>query len=746
VIRLGLRLSVAGGKDAAVRLTVTAAAVALGVGLLLITLAGVNALHAQDRHSAWLYSSAHNIRPSIDEATTDPLWGLVTLDQFGSREIERVYVAATGPRSPIPPGIPRLPGPGEYYASPALTRLLRATPADELGDRYPGRQIGTIGNRALASPDSLTIVVGGSISDLSHTPGAGEVRGIETASHGSSPFAPHSGRIQLILAVVAGALLFPILLFIATAARLAAAQQEQRFAAMRLVGATPRQVSLISAVEAVVVAAIGVAGGFALFFLLRPPLAKVPFTGQPFFTADMSLSALDVLLVAVGIPLAAALVAMLALRRVAISPLGVTRRVSTKPPRVWRIIPLLVGVGELGYFVAVGRPSTTAQQIEAYGAGFLLAMIGLLVAGPLLTMAGARLMAKRTNHPAVLIAGRRLSDNPRAAFRSVSGLIVALFVTTLALGVITTIVSYHSASTGGAAGRRLMAEDFISRPVAALPHGLVDRLAATPGLRGVVVVHTHTAPGRASGLSPAEGFVSCQDLARIPALGRCEPGVKVATIPWIASGGGITSGHSQLGPDNVRPAAAIPTTAVQTLPVRSLYVDTDGSTIAIERVRTVLETSLPRSPDTITPPSTLSEISPQAQQQLTGYQRLADVAIIASLPIAACSLAVSVAAGLADRKRSFCLLRLTGTPFDVLRRVVALEAAVPLIAVSLLSAATGLVAANLFLHAQLKQSLRPPGGAYYVAVTAALIAALAIIAATIPLLKRITGPEVARNE
>jgi len=48
MIRLGLRLTLGGGKEAAVRLAVTAAAVALGVGMLLITLAGINALTAQN--------------------------------------------------------------------------------------------------------------------------------------------------------------------------------------------------------------------------------------------------------------------------------------------------------------------------------------------------------------------------------------------------------------------------------------------------------------------------------------------------------------------------------------------------------------------------------------------------------------------------------------------------------------------------------------------------------------------------
>ena len=74
MIRLGLRLTVSGGREAAIRLAVTAAAVGLGVGLLLLTLAGINALHAQDARSAWLNTSTHNARPSVNEATSDPVW------------------------------------------------------------------------------------------------------------------------------------------------------------------------------------------------------------------------------------------------------------------------------------------------------------------------------------------------------------------------------------------------------------------------------------------------------------------------------------------------------------------------------------------------------------------------------------------------------------------------------------------------------------------------------------------------
>jgi hypothetical protein len=39
-----------------------------------------------------------------------------------------------------------------------------------------------------------------------------------------------------------------------------------------------------------------------------------------------------------------------------------------------------------------------------------------------------------------------------------------------------------------------------------------------------------------------------------------------------------------------------------------------------------------------------------------------------------------------------------------------------------------------------------PGAAYYIITGAGIALSLGIIAATMPLLRRITGPEVARNE
>ncbi len=750
MIRVGLRLTLNGGREAAVRLVLTAAAVALGVGLLLVTLAGINAVHAQDARTAWLNSSDHNLRPSVDEATAQPLYLAVSLDQFGPSEIVRVDVAATGRRSPVPPGIPALPGPGEFYASRSLARLMAAVPNGELADRYLGRSVGTIGPAALASPNSLMIIVGHTVADLA-TAGAPEVRSFETAPTGS-PGDPHPARMQLILAVVAGALLIPVLMFIAAATRLAAARREQRFAAMRLVGATPRQIAVIAAVEGAAAAIGGVAAGFAVFLALRPALAAVPFTGQPFFEPDLRLHLGDILLVALGVPVAAAVAATAALRRVRISPLGVTRRTTPPAPRSWRALPLLAGVAELAYFVG-RRPSTTSGQIRAYGLGFGLVMIGLVIAGPWLTMAGSRLMANRASRPTTLLAGRRLSDNPRAAFRAVSGLIVALFVSSASLGVITTILAYQATSTGGVAGRDILTQQLgpealqpggaTANPVGNhnVPASLVAQLQGTAGVKAVVEAHVDPSAPSGPEYPPPPRLVSCEELARLPALGRCAPGATVATLPDLNLPGNVGArNRSHLG--NEWPAANVTLAQLQSMPVTNLAVGTDGSKAAIEGARTDLEVAFPSAP----PPSTIGDISPAAAQRIAGWKQLADVAIVASLVIAGCSLGVSVASGLVERKRPFSLLRLAGTPLGTLRRVVAIEAALPLLVVAIISAASGLLSAHLFLRSQLSESLRPPSAAYYVAVGLGLAFALGLISATLPLLARITGPDVARNE
>jgi hypothetical protein len=518
-----------------------------------------------------------------------------------------------------------------------------------------------------------------------------------------------------------------------------------------------------------------VATGFGLFFVLRIPLAAVPFTGEPFFPSDLSLSLPDILAVAIGVPVAAALVARLALRRVQISPLGVTRRATPKPPRAWRVLPLLAGLAELAFFVVHGRPATAAGQTQAYVPGFLLIMIGLIVAGPWLTMTGARIMARRTSRPSALIAARRLADDPRAAFRAVSGLVLALFITTVAVAGITTQDAKEDHPIGWASAVNVLLDDHVGQPLPTKDQPTTDgrpsltapgstrtlapllgRLSRIHGVESVITVRAYgkltlprallggSVPGfpsafQETGPVPA-GLVSCSQLDRVSGLGRCPAGAAAVSFPKFLDAAPPGKSLERI----TWPAADVPVSQLRGLGVDSIDIATDGSQSAVEQARTELENA--SAYPSFSTPLTLDEVTAEITRTNSAYQQLAEVVILASLLIAGCTLATAVAAGLADRKRPFSLLRLTGARLAMLRRVVALEGAVPLLAVAAVSIGVGFGAAAMFASLQLRHPLVAPGAAYYLLAAGGIAASLGIIASTFPLLRRITGPEVARNE
>ena len=773
MIALGLRLVVSGGREAITRLVILAVAVGLGVGLLLTVAATTNALAAWNGRQAWMWTGTQ--WTPAGPAGPAPLWWHPTGDTYNGLSITRFDVAATGPTSPVPPGIPRDPAPGQYYASPALAALLRDTPADQLADRYPGRLAGTISPAGLASPNELVLIVGRTPAQLAATPQSTRVTQIAAPvpstvrryqNPGGLAYTPpdqiQASTNDLILSVVALALLAPVLIFIVTATRLSAARREQRFAAMRLAGATRRQISALAAVESTVAAVIGVALGFGVYALLRAPVAGVPFVGEPFYPAELTLSLADVLAVAIGVPAAAAVAARLALRRVRISPLGVARRTTPKPPGWWRVLPLLAGFADLGFFVAHGKPASPSDQVKAFLPGYLLIIVGLVLAGPWLTMAAARVMARWTSRPATLLAARRLADDPKAAFRAVSGLVLALLITTAAVVAIATQNSVETTKFGTVAEASVLTDQLADQSYqgaysngaplssagpAAPAATLASQLNQINGVTGVLIVRAApglTIPASFHGLGPVSaGLVSCAQLASVPALGRCPAGAATAAFPEDGFDGPL------FGLDATAitwPAAHAPAAGLAKSQVDAVDVGTDGTTAAIEQARTALERVTPYANASLGGPSTLADLVTADDATNSDYQQLANVVILVSLPIAGCTLAAGIAGGLADRKRPFSLLRLTGARLGTLRRVVALEGAVPLLAVAAVAIGAGFGAAAMNAALQQGRPMVAPGAGYYLITGAGILIALGVIAATFPLLTRITGPEAARND
>ena len=127
------------------------------------------------------------------------------------------------------------------------------------------------------------------------------------------------------------------------------------------------------------------------------------------------------------------------------------------------------------------------------------------------------------------------------------------------------------------------------------------------------------------------------------------------------------------------------------LPLQTVLVRVN-SPATLEQVRTYLAVNAPpqvggEEENSPTPPRTFGETLQIRTARAATFEKIMYAAVALTLIVAGCSLAVTVGGGLVDRKRPFTLLRVSGTPVSVLSRVVLLEAAVPLVAATVLAAA-----------------------------------------------------------
>ena len=741
MIRFSLHMALRTGREAVVRLMVTAAAVAIGVTLLLSVLAAYEGYQSMASRSCWECTQQQDgIQPTL-------LWNYGE-DEYRGSTIERLDVATLAADAPSIPGLSAMPSAGQYYASPALATLLRSVPADELGDRFPGTLAGTIGPAALTGPDELVIVVGHTRDDMTAAyPGADDVATINSAPRGLST----SQFYKFGFGMGTVALLIPMMILIGTATRMAAARREERYAAMRLVGATRRQIDAVASVDAVAGSLAGALLGIGAFALLQPALANLKLTGARYFAADVVPPGWAYPAVTVGVPLLATAGCLLSLRRVRVSPLGVSRRVTPPPPRSWRVLPLVAGV--LLFTVPVLRSGGNKPDSLLPSMGALaLTMVGVMVAGPWLTMQANRLVSRFTPGPAGLLAGRRMADNPRAAFRSVSGLVLALLVGTALAGLASAALASQNTSVDSALSNVIRADLTAGGPKTGCPacvpgprgstggsassDQLLSTLATYPG---VTVLPMWAMPDSHG----PDVAIDCAQLRAFPELGQCAPGATT-----------VEAGVGPLFTDNLRAMNdQLPLVTADNPPVSAgvtglrlgvLLVGTHDAATR-ERVRTLLSSYSTGGRDA---PMTFGEVGAARGALVQEAERAVELIAGITLLIAGCSLAVAVSGGLVERKRPFTLLRLTGTPVRTLYRVVLLETVFPLFAAAILASGVGLILAWPIARILAPQSrlAAVPGASYYALAGGGLALALVVVLSCLPLLRRITHPDTVRFE
>jgi predicted lysophospholipase L1 biosynthesis ABC-type transport system permease subunit len=643
-----------------------------------------------------------------------------------------------------------------------MQRLLRDTDPSVLGDRFPGHVVETVGKGGLEDPNQLVVFVGHTPAELRAEGSTDTVYRIETAPASHT----YADTLKLVFVIGAMALLIPLLVFVSTATRLAAARREQRLAAMRLAGATPGQTAALAAVEAVIAAIVGTAAGFAGYFLVRPYAAHLPIdNGFSFYASDLRLAPIWIVVIALGVPALAVLAALVSLRRVRISPLGVTRQAVKHTPSGWRVLTLIASLIVFALTLLVhthGSSYGATTTLVEIGAAFSFIVLSIVVCGPWLTALVARGMQRVGRRAPSLLAARRLQDNPSAGFRAISGLILAVFVTSL----VSSLAAGHSASihfgqstlapsTVGIVAAGQSRDEPVDAPIdvgsvsAADGSRLLDSLRATAGVRRVVDVRE--LPARIASAIPRPSDVGSDTRVRVPDPGviRCTDatalglspcvGTTTVDVDTVVNGGGS---FGQSGKRVPAPTTSITDAELNRQPLWGVAVLTDGRSTTIERVRTDLENAFPGAPAL-----TGSDLNAIDRQELTDAQRLTNIALLVTLLIAGCSLAVAVAGGLVERKRPFALLRLGGMPLRQLHRVVLAEAAGPLVVVAAVSAALGfLVDAILLAIVNGSESFHLPTAGYWFTLTGGLAVALLIVSATLPLLNRLTSLETARFE
>jgi ABC-type lipoprotein release transport system permease subunit len=495
------------------------------------------------------------------------------------------------------------------------------------------------------------VYVGYSPSALATMPATTLVSNISTAT-GKNIWTAYFRDAFVVGAI---AFIFPILILVGTATRLAASRREERYAALRLVGATNRQIGIISSVDAAVSALIGTLLGIAFFTLLQPLLADSAITSAKYFSDEVTPTAAGYLIVLIGVPAASAIAALLALRRIRISPLGVSRRV-TPPPQSAKT--LLAGLGAF----------SGAKVVPIYSP---------------------------SQEPPTKPTGQGGGQGNQGGGNGPGG---------------------NGPGGNGPGGNG--------------PGG------NGPGGNGNGNVIQE-------GNGPGNGMISCAGLRELAVLGQCAPGRTEVSVP----AGNLFDDNPQFSTQPIANASSPAVSPnVSGLYLQAVLVKAD-SAATLEKVRTYLDTHSALS-QSGTAARTFGEAVQSRAIIADTVERLIYTAVVLTLIVAGCSLAVSVGGSLVERKRPFTLLRVTGTQVATLYRVVLLEAMLPLIGATIIAAgvAYGIAVLTVGAIAPAGTPVPVPGHTYFLTMGAGLLAAVLVIISSLPLLRRITGAASVRFE
>ena len=730
------------GRQSFARLGLTTVAVALGIVLVCYFTAGVNGLMGRVNGLA-INTAAYQAARGVAEQK--PIAGVEPLKVGGTRRGDAskwrgqyiqsysMYGTAKSPQF----AKLKTPRPGEYYLSKALADAVAEYPEDNILARFGKntKYLGVIPSEYVASPDALMIVRGASAEEVAESDAFTKSQGqpsyfanvYRTDANGLKSDAKIDPVAVIVFGVGGTILLFPIVIFVSVATQLGAAQREKRYAALRLIGATKRQVGRVLMLESLLASVVGVIIGLGAFWLLQAPLQDFRMDGMRFNPGDLALTGTQYALI-IGLTLGLTMfVNWRRMRRAQISPLGVSRSVEkVKKLRAWRALVPALGIAFFAWLSSKpGRDWLDANKESAIPmllltTALLLVMFGLILAGGWLTNKLSLLAARWANNGSMLIAGKRTAVHSRTVFRSVSGVVLALFAG-----------SFYLTATSGIEGLNAQAVkdngfSQLKRGTAivigrSLPGDMAEQLQQKSYITSVATIY------------PREDgdAIRCQDLAKYTEH-TCLNNARPDQFALLNFDKPVVKNVSLIN-DKVDTNGA------------KEYLVTLKSDNDIEKLRTMVTAKANQYDLTYAVSGTDSK-KPHINPTIREFADLAYVGIGVTLFVAVASLIVSTIGGLMERRRSLYTLRLSGMRLDQLKRLVMVESVAPLLTTSILSCGFGVWTGAVFtstFSTTLKPVLTPT---YFAIVGIGLVAAIIGIYLILPMVDKLTRAEANQTE
>lgn len=487
-VGLGFRFATTGGREGWTRSALTAVGVGLGVALLLVA-ASVPAMmsartdRGYERDYTW-----YNEPPKVSAST---VLFAVADTTFRDDEIRGLLLKADGDRPALPPGLAKMPAPGEMVVSPALKKLLDRPGSKLLRERLDYRITGLIGDQGLVGPAEMAYYAGSDkLVARSADSSTGNATRIPYFGRGSVKPEPLGGVLSLLVIIIFVVLLLPVAVFIGSAVRFGGERRDRRLAALRLVGADSRMTRRVAAGEALFGSLLGLVVGTALFLGTRQLAADVTLYDISVYPSDITPSLGFALLVGLAVPAAAVAVTLLAMRGIAVEPLGVVRNATARPRRLWwRLVIPLAGVGLLApLFGAISNESNVnAYQVTV---GVVLLLVGLTA---LLPWVVESVVGRLRGGPvAWQLATRRIQLHSSASARMVSG-VTAAVAGAIALQTLFAGVESQFVTDSGKDPDRAQMVAGVSVASGAEGHRVEQAFAATPGVRDALTVLSSSA-------------------------------------------------------------------------------------------------------------------------------------------------------------------------------------------------------------------------------------------------------------